>query len=125
VADDPGMIRLKRIYEPPSPTDGFRVLIDRLWPRGISKEEAALDLWARDLAPSDALRKWFHHEVANWEEFEKRYRAELAQQADAVAAFREQCAGRTTTLLFGAKDETHNQAIVLKDVLEAKEAKAR
>lgn len=119
------MFQLKRIYEPPSPTDGFRVLVDRLWPRGISKEEAALDLWARDLAPSDALRKWFHHEVANWEEFEKRYRAELAQQAGAVAAFREQCAGRTTTLLFGAKDETHNQAVVLKDVLEAKEATSR
>jgi uncharacterized protein YeaO (DUF488 family) len=113
------MIRLKRIYDPPSPDDGFRVLVDRLWPRGIKKEDAALDLWARDLAPSDALRKWFHHEVSNWDEFERRYRAELAQMPDAVAALREQCVGRTVTLLFGAKDETHNQAVVLKSVLEA------
>jgi len=113
------MIRLKRIYDPPSPDDGFRVLVDRLWPRGIKKEDAALDLWARELAPSEALRKWFHHEVSNWDEFERRYRAELARQPDAVAALREQCAERTATLLFGAKDETHNQAVVLKDVLES------
>lgn len=113
------MIRLKRIYDPPSPDDGFRVLVDRLWPRGIKKEDAALDLWARELAPSDALRKWFHHEVSNWDEFERRYRAELARQPDAVATLRERCAERTATLLFGAKDETHNQAVVLKDVLES------
>ncbi|BCP53898.1 hypothetical protein K32_25150 [Kaistia sp. 32K] len=112
------MIQLKRIYDPPSPADGLRVLVDRLWPRGIKKEDAALDLWARDLAPSDALRKWFHHEVANWDEFETRYRAELAQMPDAVEALRERCAGHTVTLLFGAKDETHNQAVILKDVLE-------
>lgn len=114
------MIRLKRIYDPPSPADGFRVLVDRLWPRGIKKEDAALDLWARDLAPSDVLRKWFHHEVSNWEEFERRYREELARQPGAVADLREQCAGHdVATLLFGAKDETHNQAVVLKDVLES------
>lgn len=113
------MIRLKRIYEPATPADGFRVLVDRLWPRGISKERAAIDLWARELAPSDALRSWFHHEAANWDVFVERYRAELTGLADQVEALREQCAGRTTTLLYGARDETHNQAVVLRSVLES------
>jgi len=116
------MIQLKRIYEPASPADGFRVLVDRLWPRGISKERAGIDLWAKELAPSTELRTWFHHEAANWDEFVIRYRAELAGQPDAVAALRAQCAGRTTTLLYGAKDETHNQAVVLKAVLESGDA---
>jgi uncharacterized protein YeaO (DUF488 family) len=113
------MIQLKRIYDPPSPSDGFRVLVDRLWPRGLSKEAAKLDLWAKDLAPSTALRQWFHHEPRLWEEFRARYREELAGQAEAVAKLRAECAGRRTTLLFGAKDETHNQAVVLKEVLAA------
>lgn len=116
------MIQLKRIYEPASPDDGFRVLVDRLWPRGISKERAAIDLWARELAPSTELRTWFHHEAANWDEFVIRYRAELAVQPDAVAALRAQCAGRTTTLLYGARDETRNQAVVLRAVLESGDA---
>lgn len=113
------MIRIKRIYEPASADDGFRVLVDRLWPRGISKERAAIDLWARELAPSTELRNWFHHDAANWDEFVARYRAELSGMAEEVAALQEQCAGRTTTLLYGAKDETHNQTVVLKSVLES------
>lgn len=113
------MIQLKRIYEPAASTDGFRVLVDRLWPRGIAKARAAVDLWARNLAPSTELRQWFHHDEANWDEFVIRYRSELAAKPDDVAALRAQCAGRVTTLLYGAKDETHNQAVVLREILES------
>ncbi|MFI5410916.1 DUF488 domain-containing protein [Kaistia sp. UC242_56] len=113
------MIQLKRIYEPASPEDGFRVLVDRLWPRGVSKERAAVDLWARDVAPSTELRQWFHHEAANWDEFIVRYRQELAANPAAVSALREKCAGRVTTLLYGAKDEAQNQAVVLREVLQS------
>jgi len=113
------MIQLKRIYEPAAVSDGFRVLVDRLWPRGLAKADAHIDLWARDVAPSTELRQWFHHEAANWDEFAARYRAELAANPEAVAALRAQCAGRLTTLLYGAKDEKHNQAIILKQVLES------
>ena len=115
------MIRLKRIYEPASPDDGFRVLVDRLWPRGTNKQRAAIDLWARDIAPSNELRTWFHHEAANWDGFVDRYRAELALLPEAVAALRQQCTGRTVTLLYGAKDEIHNQAAVLKPILESED----
>lgn len=113
------MIQLKRIYDPADASDGFRVLVDRLWPRGLAKVRAAVDLWARDVAPSTELRQWFHHEEANWDEFVRRYRDELSSNPDAVAALRRQCAGRVVTLLYGAKDETHNQAVVLRDVLDS------
>lgn len=111
-------IRLKRIYDPPASADGLRVLVDRVWPRGVSKEKAAIDLWAKELAPSTALRKWFNHDPARWEAFRQRYRAELAGRRSEVDELRARCAGRRATLLFGAKDPEHNQAVVLKEVLE-------
>ncbi|MCX5519786.1 DUF488 domain-containing protein [Kaistia defluvii] len=113
------MIQLKRIYEPASPEDGFRVLVDRLWPRGVPKARAAVDLWARDVAPSTELRQWFHHEPSNWDEFVLRYRQELAAYPEAVSALREKCAGRVTTLLYGARDEARNQAVLLRELLES------
>ncbi|WP_343703485.1 DUF488 domain-containing protein [Chitinophaga sp.] len=111
------MIRIKRIYEAYDAADGYRILVDRLWPRGIKKENAHIDLWAKEVAPSDALRKWFHHEVANWKEFEKRYKAEL-KESDALSALLPEIKKhKTVTLLYGAKDEEHNQAAVLKELL--------
>lgn len=112
----------QRIYSHDS-ISGYRILTDRLWPRGISKEKAALDLWAKDVAPTNELRKWFGHEPAKFPEFKQRYRAELGANpaaADFVATVREQlAAGHDVLLLFGAKDEQNNQAIVLKEWLEA------
>ena len=112
-------IRLKRVYDPPSPDDGLRVLVDRLWPRGIKKEAARIDLWAQDIAPSARLRQWFGHDPARWAEFRKRYQAELAANEAAVASLR--AATRTAkrlTLVFGAKDEERNNAVVLRETLE-------
>ena len=111
-------IKLKRIYDEPAASDGYRVLVDRVWPRGVSKSAAALDLWAKDLAPSTKLRKWFAHDPERWTEFAKRYRAELRERPDAIAELRATCRSRRVTLLFGAKDAAHNQAVVLKQVLE-------
>ena len=112
-------ITIKRIYEPPSESDGFRVLVDRIWPRGISKQKAAVDYWAKDLAPSTALRKWFNHDPARWSEFQKRYRSEFESHASHLSDLLEKGGNRTLTLLFAAKDVEHNQAVVLKDVLES------
>jgi DNA-3-methyladenine glycosylase len=107
-------IRTKRVYEAPAEEDGLRVLIDRLWPRGISREKSKIDHWHKAVAPSNELRKWFHHEERKWNDFVKRYRAELDENADAVAELRELIAGsKVVTLLYGAKDEEHNQAVVL------------
>lgn len=114
-------IAIKRVYEPAAESDGFRMLTDRLWPRGVSKEKAAVDLWLKDIAPSGELRKWFHHEDADWEEFKKRYEKELAANPEAVEEFRKATAGkRKVTLLFGSKDEAHNQAVFLKEYLTKK-----
>ena len=109
---------LKRAYEAAAKEDGYRVLVDRLWPRGISKEEAKIDEWAKDLAPSTELRKWFNHAAPLWPDFEKRYRAELRKN-DALDGFLEAHRhDKLITLLYGAKDTEHNQALVLKDYLE-------
>ncbi len=113
-------IQIKRAYEPASPRDGTRVLVDRLWPRGISKDKLKLDAWMKELAPSTELRKWFHHEVANWPEFEKHYFKELSQQPDKVDELRKKARGHTVTLIYGARDETHNDAVALKKYLERK-----
>jgi uncharacterized protein YeaO (DUF488 family) len=110
-------IKLKRVYAEPSPSDGTRILVDRLWPRGLTKERAAVDLWLKEVAPSNELRKWFSHDPAKWPEFKTRYRAELKQNPEAVAELKHAAKG-TTTLLFGAKDEDHNEAIVLKEFLD-------
>jgi uncharacterized protein YeaO (DUF488 family) len=117
------MIRLKRAYETPSRDDGFRVLVERLWPRGVSKEEAALDLWLKDVAPSTELRKWFGHDPAKWKEFQRRYRAELKDKKDALKLLREKNREGTVTLVYGARDEEHNGALVLKKVLESRKSR--
>lgn len=111
-------LRLKRVYEHPSDDDGQRVLVDRIWPRGLSKEKAAVDLWLKEIAPSTALRRWFGHDPKKWDEFRRRYRAELEERADAVETLRRLAAKGRVTLLFGAKDETHNQAVALKAFME-------
>lgn len=113
------MIKTKRIYEKPSKEDGWRVLVDRLWPRGMKKEDAHLDVWMKEVAPSDALRKWFGHEPAKWVEFQKKYRSELVEKNELLAELKamEKKHG-TLTLLYGAKDEQHNQAVALAEFLK-------
>lgn len=110
-------IRLKRAYEAPAASDGTRILVDRLWPRGLKKADAAIDHWEKEIAPSDALRRWFGHDPAKWEAFRKRYRAELAGKAEAVADLRQRIGKGPATLVYGARDEAHNQAVVLKELL--------
>ncbi|MCC3279019.1 DUF488 family protein [Arthrobacter sp. zg-Y40] len=110
-------VRIRRIYEPPD--GGFRVLVDRLWPRGVSKEKASLDEWLKDVAPSTGLRKWFGHRPERWEGFVQRYRAELADNPG-VADFNLECRSRPdTVLLYGARNEKENEAVVLRDYLLA------
>jgi uncharacterized protein YeaO (DUF488 family) len=111
-------IRLKRIYDPPRPDDGLRILVDRLWPRGVSKESAAIDRWLREIAPSDALRKWYGHDPQRWAEFRRRYREELRAQRALVSELRK-LARRRITLVFAAHDEKHNNAVVLRELLGA------
>ena len=108
------------MYEAPSPTDGYRILIDRLWPRGLSRDHAALDAWMKEVAPSHALRRWFAHDPAKWDEFQQRYQVELATDACAalIDAIREKAKSQNVTLLFSAKNEQINNAIVLKHVLD-------
>ncbi|HEX7047410.1 MAG TPA: DUF488 family protein [Gammaproteobacteria bacterium] len=106
-------IQLKRAYDLPARGDGYRVLVDRLWPRGRSKAQLALDEWCKDIAPSDELRKWFGHDAARWTEFRKRYRAELREKTELLDALLAHARPRLT-LVFGAADETHNQAVVLR-----------
>lgn len=110
-------VKIKRAYEPPEAEDGTRVLVDRLWPRGLSKEEARLDQWNRELAPSGELRRWFGHKVSRWHEFSRRYRLELAHHAEALRKLRRRAQQGPVTLVYAAKDEHHNHALVLKSVL--------
>ncbi|MCC7016818.1 MAG: DUF488 domain-containing protein [Rhodospirillales bacterium] len=111
-------IAIKRIYVPSSERDGYRVLVDRVWPRGVSRKNAAIDHWAKDIAPSTALRKWFGHDPAKWTEFRKRYRKEIEGRISDLRRLLEECGRRRMTLLFAAKDTKHNQAVVLKNALE-------
>jgi uncharacterized protein YeaO (DUF488 family) len=110
-------IRLKRAYEPPGPEDGVRILIDRLWPRGIGKSEAAIDRWLKDAAPSNELRRWFGHDPSKWDEFRRRYEAELSHRAELLSELRETARKGPLTLVYGARDEVHNNAVVLRDIL--------
>ena len=110
-------LRLKRVYELPAPDDGVRILIDRLWPRGLSKEKAAVDHWMKDVAPSAELRKWFGHDPDRWPEFRRRYLAELRQSGALLDQICGLASRGTVTLLFGAHDEEHNDAVVLREVL--------
>lgn len=111
-------IATKRIYDAASADDGLRVLVDGVWPRGISKRDARIDRWARELAPSTELRKWFGHDPSRWNEFRERYMRELESHAAELERVHEETADGPITLLFGAKDTRHNQAVVLKEVLE-------
>ncbi len=112
-------LKLKRAYETAQTTDGYRVLVDRLWPRGISKEKAHFDLWEKDLAPSTDLRKWFGHDPAKWGEFKRKYIVELNHNKGAVDAFLSVLKKQATvTLIYAAKDTEHNEAVVLKDYLQ-------
>lgn len=113
------MIRTKRIYDAPSRNDGFRALVDRLWPRGIKKEKAGIDLWLKDAAPSDALRKWFKHEPQKWGDFKKKYFAELEHKQYILGPIIERLEGGVT-LLYSAKGVQHNNAVALKEYLEKK-----
>lgn len=114
------MVRIKRAYEPAAPRDGVRVLVDRVWPRGITKEKARIVKWMRELGPSDQLRKFFGHDPARWEEFRRRYRKELgrAQPRKMLDELASIAARGTLTLVYGAHDTEHNQAVVIKEVLD-------
>jgi uncharacterized protein YeaO (DUF488 family) len=108
------MFRVKRVYEPAAKDDGWRVLVDRLWPRGLTKQAAKVDVWQKEISPSNELRKWYSHDLKKWPEFQKRYRAEIAKHKEAFAELKamEKEHG-TVTLLYGSKNTTHNQAIAL------------
>jgi uncharacterized protein YeaO (DUF488 family) len=110
-------VRIKRAYEPPSPRDGARILVDRLWPRGLKKTDAALSQWMREVAPSNELRKWFGHDPARWEEFRRRYRLELANKRQLVSQLRALATEGSLTLVYSAHDEARNQAVVLREAV--------
>ena len=110
-------IRLKRAYERPSPEDGVRVLVDRLWPRGVRKADATIDRWLKEIAPSSELRRWFGHDPARWQEFQRRYRSELSTHQDLLSELRALAREGPLTLVYSARDEDHNDAVVLRDTL--------
>jgi len=116
-------MRIKRTYDAPDKEDGYRILVDRLWPRGVAKEKAKVDLWLKEIAPSDELRKWFAHDPTKWEEFKKRYAKELETKQDLVKEIEQTTKKGTVTLLYSAKDSEHNNAVALKAYLEKGGAK--
>jgi len=113
-------IRIKRAYEEPDGEDGTRILVDRLWPRGLTKEKAKVDLWLKDVAPSTELRKWFAHDPAKWAEFRSRYLEELKGNKEQLSLLRQEAAKGAVTLVYGAKDQQHNEAVILQRLLTAK-----
>jgi len=113
------MVRTKRIYETVAEDDGQRILVDRLWPRGLSRDAVRLDRWLKELAPSNELRRWFGHDPSRWEEFRRRYRDELGSQNELLAQLQRAAQQTTITLLYAARDEQHNNAIALQEVLES------
>jgi len=114
------MIRIKRVYDKPSKEDGYRILVDRLWPRGLSKQKAKVDLWLKEIAPSDELRKSFCHDLARWEEFNKKYTEELKSKKNLLHKIKQiEKEKRTVTLLYAAKDEEHNNAVALSGILKS------
>jgi len=118
-------IRIKRAYEPAAPADGIRILVDRLWPRGVSKAALAIERWVKEIAPSDALRRWFGHDPERWDEFRRRYAAEFAKQAAPLDELRSLARERRLTLVYAARDDSHNDAVVLRDVLTRAKGGAR
>jgi len=113
-------IKIKRVYEKPDKEDGVRILVDRLWPRGLTKQKACVDLWLKDIAPSTELRKWFGHDPDKWQEFRKRYHQELKKNRQKVSFLKEQVKKGIVTLVYAAKDEVHNEALVLKESFNQK-----
>lgn len=113
-------LKIKRVYEAPDKEDGERVLVDRLWPRGLTKEKAAVDIWLKEIGPTTALRKWFAHDPAKWKGFQKKYCQELAENTEQVDTLREHIKKGKVTLVYGARDQEHNEALVLKEWLEHK-----
>ena len=112
------MIKIKRVYESAEENDGYRILVDRLWPRGVSKEKAKLDMWMKDIAPSNSLRKWFNHDPKRWDEFQNKYNEELKDKNDLLKEIKDlEKSKSTVTLVYGAKNEENNNAIVLRDKL--------
>jgi uncharacterized protein YeaO (DUF488 family) len=114
------VLRVKRAYEPPSRSDGYRILVDRLWPRGLSKERAAIDEWMKDVAPSAELRRWFGHDPEKWPEFQRRFRQELRARTDLVRDIARRASRGAVTLVYGARDEARNDAVVLAAVVRAR-----
>ena len=110
-------IKIKRVYEKPSKEDGMRILVDRLWARGLTKEKAAIDLWLKEIAPSTELRKWFAHDPKKWTEFRKKYLQELKDKEEQISIIKEHLKKEAVTLVYGAKDEEHNEAHVLEELL--------
>ena len=118
------MIRIKRVYEPEARSDGRRILVDRLWPRGLSKKDAAVDEWIKDIAPSAELRRWFGHDPRRWPEFRRRYRHELRAHGELLRGITARASRGTVTLVYGARDETHNDAVVLASAIRARVKRA-
>ena len=114
-------IKTKRVYEQPDKTDGERILVDRLWPRGLTKEKASVDLWLKEIAPSTELRKWFAHDPNKWKSFRGRYETEIRHKDDLIKVLKQKAREGTITLIYGARDEKHNEALVLKQFLEKSE----
>lgn len=113
-------IRIKRVYAEPDEKDGTRILVDRLWPRGLTKEKAKVDLWLKDVAPSTELRKWFAHDPARWAGFKTRYREELRRNKEQVSLLKNEVSKGPATLVYGARDQEHNEAVVLQELLKSK-----
>ena len=113
-------VAIKRVYDEPKPSDGTRILVDRLWPRGLTKEKARVDLWLKEIAPSNELRKWFAHDEAKWPEFQARYAAELKSHPDEIATLKGEARKGPVTLVYGAKNNEFNQAVVLQKLLRRK-----
>ena len=118
-------IRIKRIYDPPSPQDGFRILVDRLWPRGLSKEKAKVDLWLREISPSNELRKWYSHDPAKWAEFKKKYLGEIKEKKEEFDLLRKKAREGTVTFLFSSKEDKLNNAVALKEFVERRRGDSR
>jgi uncharacterized protein YeaO (DUF488 family) len=118
------MLRLKRAYEPKAASDGRRILVDRLWPRGLSRRKVAIDDWMKELAPSADLRRWFAHDPRKWAEFQKRYKLELRTQADLLDKIAKRASRGRVTLVYGARDEAHNDAVVLSAVIRRRISRA-
>jgi uncharacterized protein YeaO (DUF488 family) len=114
-------IRIKRVYEEPDKDDGVRILVDRLWPRGLTTEKARVDLWLKEIAPSTELRKWFAHDPKKWKKFRGRYETEIRHKDDLIKVLNQKAREGTITLIYGARDEKHNEALVLKHILEKSE----